>query len=73
MATQECQACDISPTAREAVVMEGITSHQLIMTESKGNIQHDNGLLRKIALKKFDEVGSIESRAVDRVLDTIGT
>lgn len=65
-------AADISPTGREILVSEGLAAHQTLMTESKGNIIHDNGLLRKIALKKFDEVGSIESRAVDKVLDNLG-
>jgi len=63
---------DISPTGREVLISEGIAAHQILMTEAKGNISHDMGLLRKIALKKFDEVGSIESRAVDKVLGKLG-
>ena len=58
--------CD--PCAKQVFVQEGIGAHQLVMTESKGNIGHQNALLRAVSLKKFDEVGSIESRAVDRVL-----
>lgn len=75
MDDDECNDCaaapDVCRTSREVLVSEGLTAHQTIMTESKGNIIHDNALLRKMALKKFDEVGSIEARAVDRVLQKI--
>ena len=50
------------------LLREGVSAHQSIMVESKGNIQHSNNLTRLMANKKFDEVGSIESRAVDKVL-----
>ncbi len=65
-------ADDLSPTTREVLLSEGIAAHQTVMVESKGNIGHQNALLRAMALKKFDEVGSIEARAVDRVLGEIG-
>lgn len=63
---------DLCSTSREVLLTEGISAHQTVMVESKGNIGHQNALLRAMALKKFDEVGSIEARAVDRVLGTIG-
>jgi len=63
----ECQ-CDLPSGVLGELIREGVSAHQLMMTESKGNIQHSNNLTRLIAAKKFDEVGSIESRAVDRVL-----
>jgi len=63
---------DLSPTVREVLISEGIAAHQTVMVESKGNIGHQNALLRAMALKKFDEVGSIEARAVETVLGKIG-
>jgi len=65
------QLPDLSPTVREVLITEGIGAHQTVMTESKGNIGHQNALLRSMALKKFDEVGSIEARAVETVLGKI--
>ncbi len=50
------------------LLREGVATHQQMMLESKGNIQHSNNLARLSANKKFDEVGSIESRAVDMIL-----
>lgn len=47
---------------------EGVSAHQLIMTESKGNIQSSNNILRHTAVKKFDQVDTIESAAVEKVL-----
>lgn len=59
---------DLPEGVAAELLREGVSAHQLIMLESRGNIQHSNNLARLMANKKFDEVGSIESRAVDRVL-----
>ncbi|MGB0888745.1 MAG: hypothetical protein ACPGWS_00550 [Solirubrobacterales bacterium] len=59
---------DLPPGVAAELLREGVSGHQTIMLESKGNIQHANSMLRSIGNKKFDEVGSTESRAVDRVL-----
>ena len=47
--------------SKRRILHIGDTTGRAIMT----------ALLRKIALKKFDEVGSIEARAVDRVLQNM--
>ena len=47
---------------------EHLEAQTLVMTEIKGNVANSNNLLRLSATKKYDEVGSIESRAVDKVL-----
>lgn len=59
---------DLPAGVAAELLREGVSGHQTIMLESKGNIQHGNAMLRAISNKKFDEVGSTEARAVDRVL-----
>ena len=51
-----------------AIKAEHLQAQTLIMTEIKGNFINSNNLTRLTVTKKFDEVGSIESRAVDKVL-----
>jgi hypothetical protein len=65
--TPDCPV-DLPSGVLGELLREGVSAHQSLMTESKGNIQHSNNMLRSMANKKFDEVGSVESRAVDRVL-----
>ena len=60
---------DLAPEVAGEIARAGVSVHQLLMTESGGNIMHANQVLRSIANKKFDEIGGIEARAVDRVLD----
>ena len=60
--------CD--PCATKVFVQEGIGAHQTVMIESKGNIAHTSALLRAMTLKKFDQVGVLESQAVAKVFAT---
>lgn len=64
-------AKDLCPTTREVLLSEGIGAHSAVMTEIKGGISHALAMLRAMANKKFDEIGGIEARAVDRVLGTL--
>ena len=47
---------------------ESVSAQTFIMTELKGNVQNSNNLGRLMTLKKYDELGSAEARAVDKVL-----
>ena len=51
-----------------AIKAEHLQAQTLVMTEIKGNVINSNNLTRLVVTKKFDEVGSIESRSVDKVL-----
>ena len=51
------------------LTMECIAAHQMVILESKGNIQSSNNIVRHVAAKKFDQVGSIESASVEKVLN----
>jgi len=58
----------MNESIKEMLVMESFQAHQHIMNESKGNVQSSNNLLRHVAVKKFDQVDSIESASVEKVL-----
>ena len=47
---------------------ESVKGQTYIMLASKGNMKHTNNLGRAMVLKKFDETGSTEARAVEKVL-----
>ncbi len=47
---------------------ESVSAQTLLMTEIKGNISNSNNIGRLATIKKFDELGTAESRAVDKVL-----
>ena len=50
------------------LTMESVQTQQMIITESKGNIQHSNNLARLMSLKKYDEPGIIESTAIQGII-----
>lgn len=52
------------------LTQESIQAHQHTMNESKSNVQSSNNLVRHVAVKKFDEVQAIESKAVRGVFDS---
>ncbi|QDT94277.1 hypothetical protein [Gimesia algae] len=51
------------------IIQQGSQMHQLLMTESGGNIQNANNLARLTSVKKFDELQATESSAVKKVLE----
>ena len=42
--------------------------HSELMKHSLVNIQHSGNLLRLVGVKKYDEIGPGEARAIDKVL-----
>ena len=48
--------------------LQAHASNQRHTASQRASIAHSNALLRFIAVKHADEIGEIESRAVDKVL-----
>jgi len=64
----ENEMADLPESVHTSLLTESVQAHQLIMTESKGNIASSSNLVRHIAAKKFDQVDTIEASAVEKVL-----
>jgi hypothetical protein len=50
------------------VLEEDMQAHGNIMSETMANAQHGNNLARLIGVKKYNEVGAIESAAAEVVM-----
>lgn len=55
--------CDLPQNVFVSIMQESAGAHSAVMNESKSNSVFQNGLLRTIAAKKFDEIGPSESRS----------
>ena len=61
-------AVDLEPGIAQALLNSAVQSHQVLMTESQGNIQHANNITRLTAAKKFDELGVVEGKTAQGVV-----
>lgn len=68
----EHEHCDLPTNIMVELLRIGASTHQEMMAESLGNLQHTNNLLRSITAKKFDEVGPTEASANLKVLGADG-
>jgi len=65
---------DLPEGVGTTLLNQAVQSHQFLMTESQGNIQHANNMLRSVGNKKFDQLSSVEAQANRAVTNTpIGT
>ena len=58
---------DLADGVAQAILNSGVNAHQILMTESQGNIIHANNITRLTAAKKFDELGTLEGKAAQGV------
>ena len=59
---------ELPPNVLSTLKASAVRVHTLVMSEMEGNVTNTNNLTRMTVTKKFDEVGSIQSRAVHKVL-----
>ena len=63
-------AVDLPDGVATALLNSAVQSHQFLMTETQGNIQHSNNLLRQAANMQFSELSSVEAQANRAVTNT---
>lgn len=63
-------ALDLPEGVGTTLLNQAVQSHQFLMTESQGNIQHANGMLRAQANQQFGELSSVEAQANRAVTNT---
>ena len=56
-------ALDLPDGVGTTLLNQAVQTHQFLMTESQGNIQHGNNMLRAISNKMLDQLDSVESQA----------
>jgi hypothetical protein len=56
-------ANDLPEGVLTTLLNQAVQTHQFLMTESQGNIQHGNNMLRAISNKMLDQLDSVESQA----------
>ena len=61
---------DLPANVAGAILKQGSEAHQVIMTDVINNGANVHNLVRTSAFRKFDEIGSIESRANSGVIAT---
>jgi hypothetical protein len=60
---EEKKMADIPESVATQLMASSIQTHQFLMTESQGNIQHANNMLRSVSNKMFDQLDSVEAQA----------
>lgn len=63
-------AIDLPENVAAALLKEGSESHAALMLDIQHNGANVHNLVRTSAFRKFDEIGSIESRANSGVIST---
>lgn len=58
----------LPPNVKSHIHAKSAHAHSLLMKEATGNQQNTNNLVRGAMTKALDEFDSLESRAVDKVL-----
>lgn len=61
---------DLPEGVGTTLLNQAVQTHQFLMTESQGNIQHANAALRAVANKKFDQLDSVEAQSNRAVTNT---
>lgn len=56
-------ALDLPDGVGTTLLNQAVQTHQFLMTESQGNIQHGNNMLRAISNKMLDQLDAVESQA----------
>ena len=56
-------AIDLQDGVGQALLNQAVQNHQVLMNETIGNIQNANAIVRAVANKKLDEVGTLEAQA----------
>ena len=64
------EGIDLSANVAAMLMKEGSESHQALMTDIRHNGASVHNLVRHAAFRKFDEIGSMESRANSGVMAT---
>jgi len=62
----------IPPNVLSNLLAESVGAQSIIINEIKSNSVNSNNIARLATIKKYDELGSTESRAVDKVLNLPG-
>jgi len=61
---------DLPDGVGTTLLNQAVQAHQFLMTESQGNIQHANNMLRSQANQQFGELSSVEAQANRSVTNT---
>ena len=69
-AEEKKMALDLPDGVGTTLLNQAVQAHQFLMTESQGNIQHANNMLRSQANQQFGELSSIEAQANRAVTNT---
>lgn len=67
---KDMAAIDLPENISGLLLKEGSESHQALMNDIRHNGANVHNLVRTSAFRKFDEIGSIESRANSGVIAT---
>ena len=67
---EKTMTIDLPDNVAGAILKQGSEAHQAIMTDVINNGANVHNLVRTSAFRKFDEIGSIESRANSGVIAT---
>lgn len=61
-------AVDVPDDIFQNTMAEDMNAHANQLTETVANIAHTNNIARQVGVKKFNEVGAIESAAAEVVM-----
>ena len=64
---EKVMSVDIAPGVAQAHLHDGLSLRAFMMAETQGNIQNVNNLARLTGVKQFNEVGTLEGKAVQGV------
>jgi hypothetical protein len=65
---EENVAVDVPDDIFQNTMTEDMNAHANQLTETVANIAHTNNIARQVGVKKFNEVGAIESAAAEVVM-----
>lgn len=68
MATEQDVAVDVPDDVFQHTMQEAMQAHDNQITETVANISHVHNIARQVGVKKFNEVGAIESAAAEVVM-----
>lgn len=63
-------AIDLPENVAGELLRQGVSDHQAAMSETRGNIQNVNNIVRSYAARSFGQLDTIESRANSGVMAT---
>ena len=64
---QMAESIDLPPNVAQQVLTDSLKRHERQMEETLGNINSVNNLVRHSGFRKFDELDTVEGRAVSGV------